>query len=134
MCEIGIDIEHDSKSPDHQYKHILSENMRLVDTNPEFDKHGPYLNVDSDDDDKLHEKEHTAFLKENTIRPQYEKRMKDHIKQHQIQYKEKERMGLVTSESKDNATNSSEDLTTRNFNSKPKKFGDRQPIDTEAYE
>lgn len=99
MCGIMMEAEHSSKNDyKHQMKHILSENMRMIPDDPrgskEIDKYGIGLHVDEDDDDKLHIKEHSAFRKANSLRPQYESWMKQHEKKHAIQLKEKERLKI----------------------------------------
>lgn len=98
MCDIEMTDEHEKegKSKEHQLKHILSENMRMLDDSKESDKFGPYLEVSSDDDDMLHSQEHTKFISSNKLSTQMKSKMQNHIKKHDVQYKEKERMGLVT--------------------------------------
>lgn len=95
MCSIEMTEEHDKEnSKEHQLKHILSENMRMLDDSEDVDKYGHWLEVESDDDDALHNEHHKAFISNNKLRPQMKSMMESHIKKHDIQIKEKERMGL----------------------------------------
>lgn len=131
-----LESEH-SNDKDHQLKHILSENMRMLpDKSNESDKFGLHLDVEADDDDELHITEHKSFRESNKLRPQFEAKLKEHEKKHQIQYNEKERMGLLPKK-KEEATDTKEtvkdDNTTRNFKKKKRVFGDRQTIDTGEY-
>jgi hypothetical protein len=101
MCDMTISGEHDNPDENdekHQLEHILSENMRMLEDSKESDEYGYYLSVSSDDDDLLHKKEHQLFMDSNKLKPQAKSKMTEHIRQHDIQYKEKARMGMVTTE------------------------------------
>lgn len=92
-------MEHEHNTKEGQMEHILSENMRMLpDDSDEVDKYGPYLSVSSDDWDELHIREHQAFLDNNKVLAQFKRQMEKHIEKHQIQMKERERMGLKESD------------------------------------
>ena len=101
MCDMSLSVEHDNpdeNTKEHQLEHILSENMRMLDDTKESDDYGWYLNVSPDDDDMLHKQEHQSFIDSNKLKPQAKAKMQEHIRKHDVQYKEKERMGLIESE------------------------------------
>ena len=101
MCEMMHENDDDKET---QMEHILSENMRMLpDKSDEVDKYGPYLSVNADDWDELHISEHQSFLDANSVVAQFKKQMENHIKKHQVQMKEKERMGLKTNKIEDNS-------------------------------
>lgn len=99
---MSLSVEHDNpdeNDKEHQLEHILSENMRMLDDTKDSEEYGYYLNVSPDDDDMLHKQEHQAFIDSNKLKPQAKSKMQDHIRKHDTQYKEKERMGLISSDS-----------------------------------
>ena len=106
-CEIGEDSHKNSK--EHQLERILSENLRMIpDKSDESDKYAFVLSVEPEDDDILHSKEHRAFMKANTLRPQFKAKLEEHSKKHDIAYKEKVRMGLLKEEKKEEKDTGSE--------------------------
>ena len=105
MCEMMHEDSHDKE--EMQMEHILSENMRMIPEADEVDKYGFYLSTSADDWDQLHIQEHQKFIDENKLKPQFKTMMEKHIKKHQIQMKEKARMGI---KDKSNNTNESEEI------------------------